>query len=131
MKIKVGDWVKWTDEVVKVTHIYGEPNQIWYTIFSNNGTTTVPSEALEKLPISFKPLNIGTKQKCHELRWDSYRKVKGIGNVHLVCIEEHYNIFVGIKIPHESIVVTHVDTIAQARDWLELQYATLLAKARG
>ena len=128
--IKVGDWAKWTDEVVKVTHIYDEPNQIWYTILSNNGITTVPQEALEKLPIKFKGLNPVFKSIGRVEFWCQRRYLKDIGEVYFDISLNNGRVFVIFRALGKSPISGGVSTIDQAKDWLELQYATMLAKAR-
>lgn len=143
MKIKVGDWVKVENEgtIGKITLV--EPNKyiehygnkmLKNVVFIDNQTIKRYERELTKLPIKFKGFEIvidNSEPWEGSSSWGTYRKIKGIGSIHFVCIEEGTQYFTGFKVPHEKFVTKHFTTPDQARDWLELQYATMLAKARG
>jgi len=125
--IKVGDWVNWEGMVTRVLSIQDDMAEL----YTGNGQRCEYVEDLQKLPIKFKAMNIGVKD-VDKLKWDCCRTQKGVGNIHFVCIQEGKNyFFTGFKVPHKKFVTKHFTTPDQARDWLELQYATMLAKARG
>lgn len=144
MKIKVGDWVKVNNKgiVGKVTLV--KPNKYieYYgnkmlknVVFLNNQTVKNYETELTKLHINFKPFEIifsgeEVYQYIHEVRvlpnhqgTITFRAIKlyGDGDCEVVYFTDGHT-----KTTCPSICTT----IDQARDWLELQYATLLAKAR-
>ena len=116
--IKVGDWVKYnsTGEIARVR-----------VVDNDKYINGVCIDDCIKLPIKFKGFNIVMDYAGN---WDCYRNTKSIGKIHFVCIKKGAEYFTGFKVPHESFVIKYCNTVNDAKDWLELQYATLLAKAR-
>ena len=126
--IKVGDWVKVEQTVGRVVHVYS-PTEEWVAVkLDDVGIIDVRINTVTKLPIKFKGFNIVMDYAGN---WDCYRNTKSIGKIHFVCIKKGAEYFTGFKVPHESFVIKYCNTVNDAKDWLELQYATMLAKARG
>jgi len=126
--IKVGDWVLIDGRVGRVTR--GSTPDDFHTWIEVDGVSEVVRD-VEKLPIKFKALDIGSKV-ADKFKWECYRTQKGVGNIHFICIQEGKNYFVtGFKVPNDKFLSSNCTTIDQAKAWLELQYATMLAKARG
>ena len=117
--IKVGDWMKYksTGEIAKACVVDNDK-------FING----VCIDDCTKLPIKFKGFEIVLG---YARNWECYRNTKSIGKIHFVCIQEGVEYFTGFKVPHESFVIKYCNTIPQSELWIEFQYATMLAKARG
>ena len=124
--IKVGDWVKreHADGIARVISI----EEDMAVLYTGGVQSCEYLEELTKLPIKFKGFNIVMDYAGN---WDCYRNTKSIGKIHFVCIKKGAEYFTGFKVPHESFVIKYCNTVNDAKDWLELQYATMLAKARG
>ena len=126
--IKVGDWVKVEQTVGRVVHVYS-PTEEWVAVkLDGVGIIDVRINTVTKLPIKFNGFNIVMDYAGN---WDCYRNTKSIGKIHFVCIKKGVEYFTGFKIPHKSFVIKYCNTVNDAKDWLELQYAKLLAKAMG
>lgn len=132
MKIKTGDWVKHEDKKVgKVIHVYGGENNGWAGVmFSVGCMDDVQMHAITKLPIKFKPFDIVLQPAGDQLRWDCARAPRG-GHIHFACVVIDGKFHIGINPSKGKYICADFQTIEQAKDWLELQYATMIAKARG
>ena len=129
--IKIGDWVKLNkfNRVVKVISI--NANILWY--YLDDAKMFAVEDALTKLPIKFKGFEV----------------LEGVEISDTGYVKETDNMFHFSATPSENGSFIHVfvrlfvngnwgyvinscskETIEQAKDWLELQYATLIAKAR-
>ena len=134
--IKVGDWVKVNNKgiVGKVTSI--EPNKyiehygnrmLKNVVFLNNQTVKNYETELTKLHINFKPFEINSNV-CE------LRRIKGNEhNILFIAYETNYEVYASCQeyVDDSKVHSSYFPTIDQAKDWLELQYATLIAKARG
>jgi len=127
MKIKLGDWVRYnsTGNIEKVTEIDGDRKYI----------NRVDVKDCNKLPIKFKPFEI-----CHGIR-----RVKDfIVELRIISKGKEDIVFNAVKTNTDDVCTDvyvskgkafypcPIDcfTIEEARDWLELQYATILAKTK-
>jgi len=138
-KIKVGDWVK-----CQVTEDYAEIHRIAKVkekmiggekvnyCFNTQGLSFFESE-LEKLPIIFKPFEINKHGQVYAIRF-----CKSIGKTYQFLATNDDNKFsavFGIWYGDGTMSLAEgskpCKTIEEAKDWLELQYTTLIAKARG
>ena len=127
--IKVGDWVKCEGKIGKVVHVYLRENTAWVGVmFSVGCMDDVQKYLLTKLPIKFKGFNVVLDYAGN---WVCYRHTKILGKIHVVCIKKGSQFFTGFHVSHGMMVSRYFPTIEQAKNWLELQYATILAKARG
>ena len=139
MKIKVGDWVKIAcldNTVAKVTQIDERGVHVYIGKLMQNLYTGDFIKCLTKLPIKFKGFEV--KQVFYG-SWgfadgvSEHRKIIQ-GNSHAKffteVVDETKKLFIG-HVGKPYAIKSEPMTIIQARDWLELQYATLLAKARG
>ena len=131
--IKVGDWVKCEGKIGEVVHVYLRENTAWVGVmFSVGCMDDVQKDLLTKLPIKFKGFEIVLSDYgLHdgEFLWSTVRAPKGIGYTCFRCIKAGERFYVSIY--NKKLEHSIVSTIDQARDWLELQYAILIDKARG
>ena len=127
--IKIGDWVKVNkfNRVVKVISI--NANILWY--YLDDAKMFAVEDDLTKLPIKFNGFNVLFRTDGDREVWDCYRTVKEIGTIHFICIFDSIQFYTGYKIKYEKFIDVNLQTAEEAELWLELQYATLLAKARG
>lgn len=129
--IKVGDWVKCEGKIGEVVHVYLRENTAWVGVmFSVGCMDDVQKDLLTKLPIKFKGFEIVLQPAGDQLRWDIARAPRG-GSIHISCVVVNGKFHVGMNPSKGKYICNEFSTIEEARDWLELQYATLLAKARG
>lgn len=126
--IKVGDWVNWKGMVTRVLSIQDDMSEL----YTGNGQRCEYAENLQKLPIKFKPFEINKHGQVYVCRY-----CKSIGKTYQF-VATNYNgnflaCFMGYKRGYLSLTEKNKEftTIDKAKDWLELQYATLIAKARG
>ena len=136
MKIKVGDWVKVEDKIGKVAHVYS-PSSEWVAVkLDGVGIIDVRINTVTKLPIKFKGFEV--KQECYG-SWgfadgvSEHRKIiQGDSHAKFFteAVDETMKLFIG-HVGKPYAIKSDPMPIIQARDWLELQYATMLAKARG
>ena len=135
--IKVGDWVKVNkfNRVVKVISM--NANILWY--YLDDAKMFAVEDDLTKLPIKFKGFEIYIGG-CY-----AKRTVDGITYVFTTDQEEARTSAYVYEVkkrmyPTKRVMfkkyleqLQHEDfrTIDQAKDWLELQYATMLTNARG
>jgi len=132
MKIKVGDWVKvecLENTIGRVTkidnlgvHVYiGKPIIRLYT-----GDFI---KYLIKLPIKFKPFEINRNLQVYETRVIKGHKYP----IQFMSTDNNFAAFSYCKkgVMFGTIGSRQCVTRDQAKDWLELQYATMIAKERG
>ena len=121
MKIKVGDWVKYksTGEIAKAR-----------VVDNDKYINGVCIDDCIKLPIKFKGLNPVFKSIGRVEFWCQRRYLKNIGEVYFNITLNNGRVFVIFEALGKSPSSGNIFTIEEAKDWLELQYATLLAKAR-
>ncbi len=139
--IKAGNWVNVIINVEdgKVVHNrIAKCHHVWNgLVYYFNGDRIVYAieENVEKLPVKFKGFEV--KQVFYG-SWgfadgvSEHRKIIQ-GNSHAKffteSVDETMKLFIGhVGKPHS--IKSNPMPIIQARDWLELQYATLIAKAR-
>ncbi len=134
--IKVRDWVNVIINVEdgKVVHnriakCHNHRNGLVH-YFNGDRIIYAIEENIEKLPIKFKPFDIVLQPAGDQLRWDCARAPRG-GHIHFACVVVDGKFHVGINPSKGKYICADFQTITKAKDWLELQYATLLAKARG
>ena len=128
--IKVGDWVKreHAEGIARVISI----EEDMAVLYTGGVQSCEYLEELTKLPIKFKGFEIVLKFKEKGVYgWSCFRYNKNIGVTYFQCAEIWEIYCVNIGISDEECKFEAFRTIDQARDWLELQYATMLAKARG
>ena len=125
--IKVGDWVKYksTGEIARVR-----------VVDNDKYINGVCIDDCIKLPIKFKGFEV--KQECYG-SWgfadgvSEHRKIiQGDSHAKFFteAVDETMKLFIG-HVGKPYAIKSDPMPIIQARDWLELQYATMLAKARG
>ncbi len=132
--IKVGDWVKIAcldNTVAKVTQIDERGVHVYIGKLMQNLYTGDFIKCLTKLPFKFKGFNVLFRTDGDREVWDCYRTVKEIGTIHFICIFDSIQFYTGYKIKYEKFIDVNLPTAEEAELWLELQYATLTAKARG
>ena len=123
MKIKVGDWVKreHADGIARVISI----EEDMAVLYTGGVQSCEYLEELTKLPIKFKGFDIVDGKIETTKRYSKLYKQ----TLFFIYDERiHLAMIIGINFIG---LWKFVDTPEQARDWLELQYATMLAKARG
>ena len=137
MKIKVGDWVKHEDKKVgKVIHVYGGENNGWAGVmFSVGCMDDVQMHALTKLPIKFKPFQIKQGEEDIAYIIEETRVLhKNTRAIKFKAVQIHEGGLCEVILHTDGKTQTRWEknskTIEQAKDWLELQYATMIAKAR-
>jgi len=120
--IKVGDWVKYksTGEIARVR-----------VVDNDKYINGVCIDDCIKLPIKFKGFEIVLEQVNDQMRWDTCRSPLGIGYIHFACVKVGDIYHVGLNPSKQRYEMRDFPTIEEAKDWLELQYATMIAKARG
>ena len=123
---KAGDWVLIDGRVGRVTR--GSTPDDFHTWIEVDGVMQVVSD-VEKLPIKFKGFDIVLQPAGDQLRWDIVRAPRG-GSIHIACVDVNGKFHVGMNPSKGKYICNDFFTIEQAKNWLELQYATLLAKAR-
>ncbi len=135
--IKAGNWVNVIINVEdgKVVH-----NRIakchthrngFVHYFNGDRIVYAIEENVEKLPIKFKGLNPVFKSIGRVEFWCQRRYLKDIGEVYFDISLNNGRVFVIFGALGKSPISGSVSTIDQSKDWLELQYATMIAKARG
>ena len=132
MKIKVGDWVKvecLENAVARVTQIDERGISVYIGKLMQNLYTGGFIKYLTKLPIRFNEFEIVLQPAGDQLRWDCARAPRG-GHIHFVCVVVDGRFHIGIDPSKGKYICNNFLTLEEARDWLELQYATILAKAR-
>jgi hypothetical protein len=131
--IKVGDWVSNDGVVMRVSSMCDYDKYACWV--DDNGVQEFTNIA-KKLPIKFKGFEV--KQECYG-SWGfadgvSERRKIIQGNSHAKffteIVDETMKLFIG-HVGKPYAIKSDPMPISQARDWLELQYATLIAKARG
>ena len=131
--IKIGDWVKvecLDNTVARVTQIDERGVHVYIGKLMQNLYTGEFIKYLTKLPIKFKGFEIVLQPAGDQLRWDIVRAPRG-GSIHISCVVVNGKFHVGMNPSKGKYICNDFSTIEEARDWLELQYATLIAKARG
>ena len=118
--IKVGDWVKYksTGEIGKVR-----------VVDNDKYINGVCIDDCIKLPVRFKGFKLNKNGQVNELR-----RIRGYEHaVQFVCTDDGFAAYSYFKVGtlFMSMGNKECGTPDQAKDWLELQYATLIAKARG
>ena len=128
--IKVGDWVKreHADGIARVISI----EEDMAVLYTGGVQSCEYLEELTKLPIKFKGFSLRNDMRTGV---SEVRRIKGMKHPYwFYAYGEEGNVYAWYKPytyksePEDS--KKHL-TADQARDWLELQYATMLAKARG
>ncbi len=137
--IKVGDWVKVENEK-RIHHgmigrVKEKHNSEWYVQFeplSKFEFSICKTEDLQKLPIKFKGFKVIPPVFENMDSIDEFRFVNRIKYHFTVGLffERYYASWFCVK-DFTCNKTAGFTTIDQARDWLELQYATMIAKARG
>ena len=130
--IKIGDWVKVNkfNRVVKVISI--NANILWY--YLDDAKMFAVEDDLTKLPIKFKGFEVLERVEISDTRYvketDKMYHFSAIPSKSSTLVRVFVRLFVD---GNWAYVVNSCskNTIEQAKDWLELQYATMLAKARG
>ncbi len=130
--IKIGDWVKVNkfNRVVKVISI--NANILWY--YLDDAKMFAVEDALTKLPIKFKGFEVLEGVEISDTRYvketDKMYHFSATSSKSSPLIRVFVRLFVD---GNWAYVVNSCskNTIEQAKDWLELQYATMLAKSRG
>ena len=129
--IKVGDWVKVEQTVGRVVHVYS-PTEEWVAVkLDDVGIIDVRINTVTKLPIKFKGFEIVFTGAGDKLQWEEERSPELIGYVYFSCeiVGDKYHAIIN---PYNGRFGScDFNRLDQAKDWLELQYATMLAKARG
>lgn len=129
--IKVGDWVKreHADGIARVISI----EEDMAVLYTGGVQSCEYLEELTKLPIKFKGFEVDKHGQVYHLRF-----CKSIGKTYQFVAVDDDDVFVAIfgkwygpKTLSSAEGHKTFTTITQARDWLELQYATMIAKARG
>lgn len=121
--IKVGDWVKreHADGIARVISI----EEDMAVLYTGGVQSCEYLEELTKLPLKFKGFDIVDGKIETTKRYSKLYKQ----TLFFIYDERiHLAMIIGINFIG---LWKFVDTPEQARDWLELQYATLIAKARG
>lgn len=134
-KLKVGDWVLFeeSNEIGKVIAKCSNGNE-WYIRSGpcdESGLSIVSEDYFIKLPINFKPFDVVLRPAGEQMRWDIARAPKKIKYTHFACVIVDGKFHVGINPAKGKYLSADFPTIEEAKDWLEHQYATMLAKARG
>ena len=139
MKIKVGDWVNVIINVEdgKVVHnriakCHNHRNGLVY-YFNGDRIVYAIEENVEKLPIKFKGFEVLEGVEIIDTRY-----VKETGKTYHFSATPSKSstlirVFIRLFVDGNWAYVVNScskETITKAKDWLELQYATLLAKER-
>lgn len=136
MKIKVGDWVSNDGVVMRVSSICDYDKYACWV--DDNGVQEFTNIA-KKLPIKFKgfEIYIGGCYARRTVDGTTYvfttdqEEARTSAYVYAVNKRMYPTKRVMFKKYLEQLQHEDFRTIDQAKDWLELQYATMLAKARG
>ena len=128
--IKVGDWVKreHADGIARVISI----EEDMAVLYTGGVQSCEYLEELTKLPIKFKGFKVIPPVFENMDSIDEFRFVNRIKYHFTVGLffERYYASWFCVK-DFTCNKTAGFTTIDQAHDWLELQYATMLAKARG
>jgi len=125
-KFKVGEYVICEDQIGRVT-AGSVPDDHYYWI-EVDGVMQVARD-VQKLNIRFKPFEINRNLQVYETR-----VIKGYEYpIQFMSTDDNFAAFSYCKkgTMFGTMGCKPCVTRDQARDWLELQYATLIAKARG
>ena len=137
MKLTVGDWVKvecLENAVARVTQIDERGVHVYIGKLMQNLYTVDFIKYLTKLPIKFKGFEVLERVEISDTRYvketDKMYHFTATPSKSSTLIRVFISLFVD---GNWAYVVNSCskETFEQAKDWLELQYATMIAKARG
>lgn len=140
--IKVGDWVNVIINVEdgKVVHnriakCHNHRNGFVH-YFNGDRIVYAIEENIEKLPVKFKPFQIKQGEEDIAYIIEETRVLhKNTRAIKFKAVQIHEGGLCEVILHTDGKTQTrwgkNSKTIEQAKDWLELQYATMIAKARG